>query len=182
MHQGRRRAPRKRKPAAEPAEIAWTEGLREGEPTGRDRREAERVIAYWRQQLEALGDKATIAALDLAAVNTGEWANRFLIAVDPVIERSALLLYGPEFARLMGLREQPRNDLPLNRQLPLRHVDWFLRGCEEAHKTMEPVRLEGEIERADGRLEQYRAVFIPVRVKPNSLTCLAFGAFSNRLV
>ena len=66
--------------------------------------------------------------------------------------------------------------------LPLRHVDSFMRGCAEAHKTMQPVRLEGEIERADGRLEQYRCVFIPVRVKPDALTCLAFGAFSNRLV
>ena len=61
-------------------------------------------------------------------------------------------------------------------------VDTFLRGCEEAAKTLQPVHLEGEIERADGRVEQYRCVFIPVPVKHNSLTSLAFGAFSNRLV
>ena len=58
----------------------------------------------------------------------------------------------------------------------------FLRGCEEAAKTLQPVHLEGEIERTDGRFEQYRCVFIPVPVKHNSLTSLAFGAFSNRLV
>jgi hypothetical protein len=73
-------------------------------------------------------------------------------------------------------------DRPMMRQLPRRYADIFLRGCAEAEKLMEPVRLEGEVERADDRIEQYRAIFIPVRVRPNSLTSLAFGAFSNRIV
>jgi len=30
-------------------------------------------------------------------------------------------------------------------------------------------------------VKQYRAIFIPVGVKPNSLTCLAFGGFSSRV-
>ncbi len=151
-------------------------------PTGRDRREAERVIAYWQSKLQQLGADATVAALDLASINTRDWSNRFLIFVDPAIERSALLLYGPQFARLLNLPEQPRMDLPMMRQLPRRYAELFLRGCAEAQKEMAPVRREGEIERADGRIEQYRAVFIPVQVKPNSLTCFAFGAFSNRVL
>jgi hypothetical protein len=151
-------------------------------PTGRDRREAERVIAYWESTLQKLGGDATVAALDLASINTRDWSNRFLISIDPAIERSALLLYGPKFARLLNLPEQPRLDLPMMRQLPRRYAELFLSACAEAQKEMAPVRLEGEIERADGRIEQYRAVFIPVRVKPNSLTCFAFGAFSNRVL
>jgi hypothetical protein len=167
---------------AQPSDIAWAEGLGVPQPTGRDRREAERVMAYWQSKLRELGVDATIAALDLGNISTADWSNRFLISVDPVIERSALLMYGPKFAQLLNLPEQPRTDRPMVRQLPRRFGDIFLRGCAEADKTKEAVRLEGDIERADNRVEQYRVIFIPVRVRPNSLTCYAFGAFSNRTV
>ncbi len=171
---------------SDPSDISWLEGwersLPSGERSGRNRREAERLIEYWENKLKELGGVVTIAGLDLAAADSQEWSNRFLISVDPVVERSALLLYGPKFAQLLGLPAQPRTDLPMIRQLPRRHVDMFLRGCAEAQQEMAPVRLEGEIERADGRIEQYRAIFIPVGVKPNSLTCFAFGVFNNRLI
>src|SRR5262245_47001079 len=104
----RQGTPRARRRRSEAAEFAWADGLGEAHPGGRDRRAAERVLTYWRQKLDALGEKATVAALDLGHVHTEEWANRFLISVDPVIERSALLLYGPEFARLVGLPALPR--------------------------------------------------------------------------
>src|SRR5579863_9608990 len=169
--------------------ITWLEGWEPkdpkeatGEPAGRDRREGERLMAYWEAKLKELGGTVTVAGLDLAATNSKEWSNRFLIAVYPVIERSSLVLYGPHFAQLLGLPEQPRTDLPIVRQLPRRYVDLFLHACAEAHEKMAPVRIESEIERADGRIEQYRAIFIPVGVKPNALTCFAFGAFSNRLI
>ena len=167
-----------------PSDISWLEGWESkgpnGEPTGRGRREAERLMAYWEGKLKELGGVVTIAGLDLATIDSREWSNRFLIAVDPVVERSALLLYGPKFAQLLGMRGQPRTDLPMMRQLPRRYADLFLRGCTQAQQEMAPMRLEGEIERADGRIEQYRAIFIPVGVKPNSLTCFAFGAFNSR--
>jgi hypothetical protein len=169
-----------------PSNDSWLEGWEPkaptAEPIGRDRREAERLTAYWEEKLKQLGGVVTISGLDLAATNGREWSNRFLISVDPVVERSALVLYGPKFAQLLGLPPQPRTDLPMMRQMPRRYVDLFLRGCAEAQQEMAPAQLEGEIERADGRIEQYRAIFIPVGVKPNSLTCFAFGAFSNRVI
>jgi hypothetical protein len=171
---------------SDPSDISWLEGWERsaptGEHTGRGRREAERLVVYWEKKLEELGGVVTIAGLDLAAADSRDWSNRFLISVDPVVERSALLLYGPKFAQLLGLSAQPRTDLPMIRQLPRRHVEMFLRGCTEAQQEMAPVRIECELERADGRIEQYRAIFIPVGVKPNSLTCFAFGAFNNRLI
>jgi hypothetical protein len=139
-------------------------------------------MAYWQTKLQELGVDATVAALDLGSMTSSDWANRFLIAVDPAVEKSALLLYGPRFAQLLALPAQPRLDRPMMRQLPRRYADIFLRGCAEAVKTLEPMRLEGGVGRADDRIEQYRVIFIPVRVRPNSLTCLAFGAFSNRIV
>ena len=165
-----------------PSDISWLEGWEKSAPTGRDRREAERLMAYWEGKLKELGGVVTLAGLDLAAADSREWSNRFLISVDPVVERSALLLYGPKFATLLGLPARPRTDLPMLRRLPRRYAELFLRGCTEAQQEMAPVRLEGEIERADGRIEQYRAIFIPVGVKPNSLTCFAFGAFNSRVL
>ena len=166
---------------AELPDILWAEGLNR-EPSGRDRRQAERIISYWENKLAAYGDSITIAALDLGNMSSRDWANRFLISVDPVVERSTLIMYGPKFAQLLNLPDQPRSDLPLPRQLPRRYLDLFLRGCREVQQASDPVRLEGEIPRSDGRIEQYRAAFIPVRVKPNSLTCFAFGALNNRIV
>jgi len=167
---------------AEPSDISWAEGFGRNEPGGRNRREAERVIAYWEGRLRELGGECTVAGLDLSRINSREWSNRFLIAVDPVIERSSLVLYGPSFARLLHLAEQARPNVPILRQLPRRYTDVFLRGCAEAQRDMAPVRLEGETERYDGRLEQYRAVFIPVGTRPNALTFFAFGAFNSRII
>ena len=148
---------------------------------GRDRRETERVISYWESKLKALGGEVTVAALDLPDIGTPEWAHRFLIAVDPQVERSSLVLYGARFADLLHLPETPRPDRPMLRQLPSRYGEVFLGGCAEIRKEMAPVRLDGEVERSDGKVELYRAGFIPVAVKPQALTWFAFGAFNCRL-
>jgi hypothetical protein len=167
---------------SDPSDFSWTEGWGHAETTGRDRREAERVIVYWERKLEEMGRHMTVASLDLGKINSKDWSNRFLISVDPMIERSSLLLYGPKFAQLLHLPERARPDLPMLRQLPRRYSDVFLRGCSETQREMAPVRLEGEVERYDGRVEQYRGVFIPVGIKPNALTFFAFGAFNLRVV
>jgi hydroxyquinol 1,2-dioxygenase len=167
---------------AEPADLSWTERWGLEQPSGRDRREAERVTDYWQKKLAELGDDLTVATLDFGGTSTRDWSNRFLIAVDPLVERSALVQYGPAFARLLHLPQQARHDLPMLRQLPRRYAEVFLRGCTRAQKEMAPVHLEGEVERYDGLIEQYRAVFIAVGVKRGSLTCFAFGAFNSRIV
>ena len=170
---------------SDPSDRPWNEGwepTQTAEPQGRDRREAERLVAYWEGRLAELGGEVTIAGIDLTRTHSRDWSNRFLISIDPVIERSSLMLYGPQFARLLNLPPQPRMDLPLLRQLPRRYGEVFLRGCTGAHNEMGPVRLEGEVDRYDNRVEQYRSIFIPVGVKPNSLTCFAFGAFNCRVI
>jgi protocatechuate 3,4-dioxygenase beta subunit len=167
---------------ADPSDLSWTDRWGLEQPTGRDRREAERVTAYWQQKLAELGDDLTVATLNFGGTETRDWSNRFLIAVDPMIERSSLVQYGPRFARLLNLPEQARHDLPMLRQLPRRYAEVFLRGCSTAQREGVPVHLEGEVERYDGMVEQYRAVFIAVGVKRGSLTCFAFGAFNSRIV
>lgn len=147
--------------------------------TGRERRESERVIAYWEHVTAELGRCPTVAALDLAEFNSRAWSHRFVIAIDPAVENSALLMYGADFARLLELPTKSAPHLPMVGQLPPRFSEVFKRGCGEAHMQKSPVRLDGEVDREDGRRELYRAAFIPVGVKENSLTHLAFGAFNS---
>jgi hypothetical protein len=151
-----------------------------GLPSGRERREAERVIAYWEDKAAALGEIPTLGALDLAHIDSAEWSNRFVIAVDDTIENSPLLLYGPKVANLFERPRKGRRAPPLVGHLLAPFSQVFLQGCAEAPRQKAPVRLEGALERADNRTEQYRAVFIPVGVRPNSLTHFTFGAFSSR--
>jgi hypothetical protein len=150
--------------------------------TGRERRESERAISYWQKKIEKLGKSATVAALDLAAINTKDWSHRFVIAVDPVVENSSLLLYGSDFAKLLDLPPKGTPHVPMVRQLPRHLSRVFMQGCGDAHSQRSPIRMEGEIPREDGKTELYRAAFIPVGVKENSLTHLAFGAFNSCVV
>jgi hypothetical protein len=161
---------------------ACTTGTNEPPLGGRERRQSERVISYWEKKLEKLGPSATVAALDLGDINTPEWSHRFVIAVDPVVENSSLLIYGSEFAKLLDLPAKGAPHVPMVRQLPRHLSGVFMQGCDDAHHQRKPVRLEGDVERLDGRIELYRAAFIPVGVKENALTHLAFGAFNSRVV
>jgi hypothetical protein len=147
--------------------------------TGRERRESERAIAYWERKTAELGATPTVSSLDLGDIHSQHWSHRFVIAVDPVVENSALLMYGSNFARLLDLPDKGTPHIPMVRQLPKRFSKIFVRGCGNAHEQKTPIRIEGEVERADGKRELYRAAFIPVGVKPNSLTHLAFGAFNS---
>jgi hypothetical protein len=149
------------------------------ELTGRERRESERAIRYWEKKVATLGKSATVAALDLGEINSADWSHRFVIAVDPVVENSSLLLYGSDFAKLLDLPPKGTPHVPMVRQLPRHLSNVFMRGCGDAHHMRQAIRLEGEVPRPDGKLELYRAAFIPVGVKENSLTHLAFGAFNS---
>jgi hypothetical protein len=160
----------------------WGELWQPSAPPGRSRRETDRLLAYWEGRLAELGGELTIAGLDLDATNNRNWSNRFLISVDSFVERSSLLLYGPQFARLLGLPLKPRTELPMMRQIPQRYAELFLHGCADALREMAPVEFAGAAERADGRIEQYRAIFVPIGVRPNALTWFAFGAFNNRIL
>jgi hypothetical protein len=161
--------------------VSLSDAHRGAEPvlSGRERRESERVISYWEKKVEQLGRSATVAALDLADINTQDWSHRFVIAVDPVVENSSLLLYGSDFAKLLDLPRKGMPHVPMVRQLPHHLSTVFMQGCGDAHNTRQPIRMEGEVPRPDGKVELYRAAFIPVGVKEHSLTHLAFGAFNS---
>ncbi len=146
---------------------------------GRERRESDRVIAYWERKKAQLGAAPTMKALDLAAIHTEDWSHRFVIASDPVVAHSSLLLYGPDFARLANLPAKSTPHLPMAVQLSPRLSKVCMDGCGKAHAQNAPVRLEGEIDLGDGGKVLYRAAFIPVGLSPLWPTHFTLGAFNS---
>jgi hypothetical protein len=147
----------------------------------RERRDTDRAIGYWEQEARRLGHAPTLMTLDAAEITSDKWGYRFIVSVDPVVENCVLLFYGDKFAALLGLPTRPNHNIPMVHQLPKRFVPLFTRGCTDAISSRAAVRMEGAIERKDGRRELYRAVFVGFRVKPDGLTHLTFGTFNYRV-
>jgi hypothetical protein len=144
-----------------------------------ERRESERLIAYWEREAAQLGSIPTLSAFDLNKIDTDEWSHRFVVTVDLVAENSSLLMYGKHFARLLDQSQALIPNVPLIHQVPAHFLDVFMRGCHDVYKhdVPVPVMVDGEIKHEDGRREFYRAAFVPVEIKPNSLTRLILGTF-----
>jgi hypothetical protein len=115
-----------------------------------------------------------------AAIDTEEWSYGFVVAVDPVVEVSSLLTYGTNFARLLDMPPKGVPFVKMARQLPREYADTFLRACTDACRRNEPVHVEGEVERENGRRDLYRAVFIPIEPEGEALMRYAFGRFNSR--
>jgi hypothetical protein len=149
---------------------------------GRERRELERAITSWEQEAILLGRQPTLMTLDPDEIIGEKWSYRFIVAaVDPLVENWTLLFYGDKFAALLGLPAKPNQSIPMIQQLPPRFVPVFTKGCTAANSLGVPVRMQGAVEREDGRRELYRAVFIGFRVKPNGSLPLAFGSLNYRV-
>jgi hypothetical protein len=79
---------------------------------------------------------------------------------------------------LPELPEKRDHSIPMVEQLPARYVPVFTKGCVDATLRGVPVRMQGAVEREDGRRELYRVAFIAVRAEPKRLQRLAVGAFN----
>lgn len=147
-----------------------------------EQRESERAVRYWRQKVAQFGGPPPLMAIELSRMLNRDWRHRFLISTDPAVENYTFLIYGQGIARLLDLPDEAVSQVPMIRQLPERYVPIFVGGCREAVERSTPARKTGTFERWDGRVELYRAAFMPVAVRPNSLTSLVYGAFNSRLV
>lgn len=149
---------------------------------GRERRVSEQLITDWEEERRRLGHALAFMTLDASAMIGPKWAHRFIIAVNPVVEQSSLLFYGPGFASLLGLPEAPDKSVPIPAQLPARYVPVFTRGCIASSLSAAPIRMQGAVERDDGRQELYRAAFIRLSLDASLRQPLALGAFNCRVV
>jgi hypothetical protein len=156
-----------------------------------ERREAERAITYWEQEAIRLGHPPTLLTFNSVDMTSEKWAYRFILSVDPIGSRTrasedrpiaenwAFIFCGAKFATLLNL-PKGRN-VSVIQQLPARFLPVFTKGCTDAISLGIPVRMQGAVEREDGRQELYRAVFIGLRVRLHGLTHLVFGAFNCRV-
>jgi hypothetical protein len=149
-----------------------------------ERRESERVITDWERETGRLGRALAFLTVNISEMTSERWAYRFIIALRPVIEDCTLLFHGAKFAALMELLELPEkrdHSIPMVEQLPARYVAVFTKGCIDAGLRVTPVRMQGAVDREDGRRELYRVAFIAVRAEPKRLQRLAVGAFNCRV-
>jgi hypothetical protein len=144
-----------------------------------EHRDTERAITLWHQKT-ADGTAPSLPAFDSYRL-TGDWGYRFVISGDEVVAAAVFIIYGLHFARLLDLPEKPRNTIPLIQQLPARYHQLFAEGCSEAITQAAPARFSGAAVRHDGKIELYRAAFMPIQGL-NSSRPLIFGSFNHRLV
>jgi hypothetical protein len=148
---------------------------------GPERRIPEQAIRYWQRLQAELGDAAGVAALGLDALGSEPWSHRFLLAIGSEVADTTLLLHGADFGRLLEMMPGKTPPLALKRKLPPRYSEIFLAACRDAVTHNRPVRVEGEVDRDDGKRELYRAAVIPLPAEDGAPVRFAFGAFSNRI-
>jgi hypothetical protein len=153
-------------------------------PSGKERREAEGVIAYWDRKRAAVGDGSVVTTLahDLAAMRTLEWSHRFVIALGATNSDAALVHYGTNFARIFQIPVKSEPPLELRQWLPNPHPEIFLGGCHDAIRLNEAVRLQRVIDRENGQREMFRCSFIPIGAEREASVRFVFGAYNSRFV
>ena len=145
-----------------------------------ERRESEKVITDWEEETRRLGRALALMTLDFSAMTGPKWAHRFIISVGRVAEDCVLLFYGARFGALMELPANPEYSVPMIAHLPARYVPVFAKGCMNAMLQGAPVRIQGTVDREDGRQELYRAAFIRLSIDAKRLQRLALGAFNRQ--
>jgi hypothetical protein len=141
-------------------------------------RDTERAIKLWYQKACGVGRPPPWQAFDFSRM-PGDWGYRFVIGTGELVEAAEFVTYGAEFGRLLELAEKATNEVPMLQQLPERYRPLFSDGCSKAMVEGAPVRLNGAVAHL-GKIEIYRAAFMPVEVQPNSPIQLIFGSFNRR--
>jgi hypothetical protein len=149
---------------------------------GRERREAEQVIADWEDETRRLSHVLALLTLNTSEMTTEKWACRFIIALCPAVEDCTFLFYGAKFAAMLELSQKPLPPVPMVEQLPARYVPVFTRGCIEATVRGVPIRLQGAVECDAGQKELYRAAFIRSSLNTYRQRLFALGAFNCRVI
>ena len=96
-----------------------------------------------------------------------DWSYRFIIC-GAGISDSVFLMYGSHFARLLGLPEKSNYHDPIIVQLPTRYRPLFTEGCETASVAPAAAKFNGAVVH-NGCTELYRAAFMPLRLRVDSL-------------
>src|SRR5207248_2689927 len=151
-----------------------------GQKRPRDRREVDRTIKFWQQNLSENDSPPLLTNFDFSRMRS-DWAHRFLICSDQNVENAAFVAYGAEFAKLLELPEQVTTIIPLRRQLPERYLPLFAEGCSNAINKQVSAQFSGSFDHGF-QAELFRAVFLPIRLHESWSKWLIFGSFNYRMV
>jgi hypothetical protein len=143
-----------------------------------ERRDVELAIQHWERNTWGQDCVPLLETFDFSPMQA-DWGHRFLICGDPAIERSVFVTYGAGFARLLGLPSKPATTTPFIRQIPEPHREMFSEGYSKALMESSPVTLEGTLRLGAGA-QLFRAVFMPIMLRPNWSKQLIFGSFNCR--
>jgi hypothetical protein len=141
-----------------------------------ERRDTELAITLWHEKASELGSPPPVEAFDLSQAM--DWGYRFIIC-GAGISDSVFLMYGPHFARLLGLPVKANYYDPIIVQLPTRYRPLFTEGCEAASAAPGAAKFNGAVTH-NGCTELYRAAFMPLRLRVDSIRPIVFGSFNYR--
>jgi hypothetical protein len=128
-----------------------------------ERRETERAIAYWAQQVASFGYPALAwRDRDFEHLMAEGGASCFVIARAAAPRDHLLVAYGSQFAHLLGLHAEKSSCVRLVSEIPDQLSAAFLKGVRVAASRWAPVRVDGAIDLSSGRRQLYRAVFMPI--------------------
>jgi hypothetical protein len=143
-----------------------------------ERRDVELAIKLWQQNTWGKDCVPFLDTFDFSPMRAG-WGHRFLVCGGRSVESSVFVTYGSGFARLLGLPVKPITTIPFVQQLPEPYRDMFSEGYSKATMEGSPVTLEGEF-RVKAGAQLFRAVFMPIMLRPNWSKQLIFGSFNCR--
>jgi len=151
-----------------------------GQKRPNERREVDRTIKFWQQNLSKADNHPLLAKFDFSGMK-GDWGHRFLICSDQNVENAAFVAYGVRFAKLLKLPKRVTAIIPLSRQLPERYLHLFAEGCRNAINKQVSAQFSGSFDHGF-QAELFRAVFLPIRLHESWSKWLIFGSFNYRMV
>ncbi|MBV8493009.1 MAG: hypothetical protein JO162_05980 [Alphaproteobacteria bacterium] len=143
-----------------------------------ERREIQRAIEHWKRNTWGADCIPLLDTFDFSPLR-GDWGYWFLICGDYAFESAVFVTYGSGFAQLLGLPARPATNIPSLNQIPHPYRGMFSEGYSRASMASSPVTLDGTF-RFQSRAELYRAVFMPIMLRPNWSKQLIFGSFNCR--
>jgi hypothetical protein len=145
-----------------------------------ERRDVELAIKHWQRNTRGQDCVPLLDTFDFSPMRD-DWGYRFLICGGLAIESSVFVTYGAGFARLLGLSSKPVTTMPFLQQIPEPHREMFSEGYSKAMTESSPVTLDGTLRLGAGA-QLFRAVFMPILLRPNWSKQLIFGSFNCRSV
>jgi hypothetical protein len=145
-----------------------------------ERRDVELAIEHWQRNASGEGCIPSLDRFDFSSMRA-DWGHRFLLCGDQAIEHSVFIAYGSGFARLLRLPAKPVTVIPFIKQIPEPYRAMFSEGYSKATTELSPVMFDGTFHLATSA-ELFRAVFMPIMLRPNWSKRLIFGSFNCRVV